>query len=51
MAPSSEFTPRDFFQLAKEVAEQEAEIKIRLAKAGVVDRSEPKGTRARDQSA
>jgi len=35
MPKSSDFTPRDFFQLAREIAEHEAELKIRLAKAGV----------------
>ena len=42
MTASRDFTPSDFFQLAKEVAEHEAELKIRLAKAGVIERSEPK---------
>jgi hypothetical protein len=40
MAASSEFTVREFFQLAKEAAEHEAELKIRLHKAGVVEREE-----------
>ena len=44
MAHSNEFTPFDFFWLAKEAAEHEVEMKIRLAKAGV---AEPAG---RDQT-
>ena len=39
MTESSSFTPRDFIQLVKELNEHEAELKIRLAKAGVGDRS------------
>ena len=35
MTPSAEFTPRDFFELVKELNTHEAELKIRLAKAGV----------------
>jgi hypothetical protein len=35
MAASNEFTVREFFQLAKEAAEHEAELKIKLAKAGM----------------
>jgi hypothetical protein len=41
MMKASDFSPRDFFQLAKEAAEHEAEIKVRLAKAGVIDSREP----------
>jgi hypothetical protein len=40
MAASNEFTVREFFQLAKEAAEHEAELKIRLHKAGVLERDE-----------
>ena len=36
----NEFTPRDFFALAKEAAEHEAELRIRLAKAGVIKRDD-----------
>ena len=35
MGNSNEFTPFDFFRLAKEAAEHEVEMRIRLAKAGV----------------
>ena len=40
MTTSSNFTPWDFFQLARQAAEHEAELKIRLAKAGLERRSE-----------
>jgi len=40
MAASNEFTVREFFQLAREAAEHEAELKIRLHKAGVVERND-----------
>ena len=51
MAASSDFTPRDFFQLAKEAAEHEAELKIKLAKAGVVEGSKPSDGRDKTRSA
>jgi hypothetical protein len=35
MAEPRAFTPWDFLQIAKEIAEHEAELKIKLAKAGV----------------
>jgi hypothetical protein len=38
---ASDFSPRDFFQLAKEAADHEAEIKIKLARAGVIESREP----------
>jgi hypothetical protein len=47
MTTSSNFTPSDFMQLARQAgelarqaAEHEAELKIRLAKAGVNGRSD-----------
>jgi len=40
MATPDEFTVRQFFQLAREAAEHEAELKIRLHKAGVFEREE-----------
>jgi hypothetical protein len=46
MAASQDFTPREFFRLAKEVAAQEAELKIKLAKAGV---SEDAGRKSGDK--
>jgi hypothetical protein len=42
MSATTEFTPRDFFQLAREVADHEAELKMKLAKAGATDRVAPK---------
>ena len=47
MAAPNDFTPRDFFQLAKEVAEHEAELRIRLAKAGVVERAQDADSKSR----
>ena len=41
MAAQNEFTPRDFFELARQVAEHEAELKIKLAKAGVRSQPDP----------
>lgn len=38
MTESREFTPWDFFQLAKEAAEHEVELKIKLANAGLLER-------------
>ena len=35
MANSNEFTPFDFFRLAREAAEHEVEMKVRLAQAGI----------------
>ena len=35
MVHSREFTPLDFFRLAKEAAEHEVEMKIKLAQAGL----------------
>ena len=37
MPRSEEFTPFDFFRLAKEAAEHEVEMKIRLARGGVAE--------------
>jgi hypothetical protein len=41
MTAAGEFTVRDFVNLVKELNEHEAELKIKLAKAGVSDRAEP----------
>jgi hypothetical protein len=41
MTESNEFTVREFFRLAMEAATHEAELKIKLAKAGVTDRAQP----------
>ncbi|HEX6072607.1 MAG TPA: hypothetical protein VFY95_06345 [Sphingomicrobium sp.] len=35
MTPPKDFTPQDFVQLVKELNEHEAELKIKLAQAGV----------------
>ena len=35
MSRPAEFTPFDFFRLAKDLSEHEVEMKIRLARAGV----------------
>lgn len=40
MAASNEFTVRDFLNLVKELNEHEAELKIKLAKAGVTEPAE-----------
>jgi hypothetical protein len=39
MPHSNEFTPFDFFRLAKEAAEHEVEMKIKLAKAPAKDQT------------
>lgn len=39
MADSNAFTPRDFFQLAREAAEHEVEMKIKLAQAGLGEKT------------
>ena len=41
MTKSTEFTPFDLFRLAKEAAEHEVEMKIKLAKAGLGTGSDP----------
>ena len=40
MTKGSEFTPWDFIQLVKELNTHEAELKIKLAQAGVADRKD-----------
>ncbi len=40
MTVSSDFSPREFFQLANEATTHAVELKIKLAKAGVVERGE-----------
>lgn len=35
----NEFTPQDFFKLANQAATHEAELKIKLAKAGIAEKS------------
>jgi hypothetical protein len=40
---NSSFTPWDFFQLAKDLAEHEVEMRIRLANAGLAERHENRG--------
>ena len=40
MPAASEFSVRDFVNLVKELNEHEAELKIKLANAGVRDRAE-----------
>ena len=37
MADPNAFTPFDFFRLAKEAAEHDAELKIRLSKASATE--------------
>ena len=49
MPTSKEFTPFDFFRLAKEAAEQDAELRIKLAKAGLGG-SEDRGVNAQTSS-
>ena len=46
MPAQNDFTPRDFFELARQTAEHEAELKIKLAKAGVRD---DRGTKHSDE--
>ena len=41
MDGSKDFTPWDFAKLVKDLSEHEAELKIKLAKAGVAERREP----------
>lgn len=36
-----DFTPWDFAKLVKDLSEHEAELKIKLARAGVAERREP----------
>ena len=45
MSVQKEFTPRDFFELARDAAEHEAELKIRLARAGVRDQADRQADR------
>ena len=44
MADSNAFTPRDFFQLAREAAEHEVEMKIKLAQAGLGEKTAPRSS-------
>jgi len=37
MNPSKEFTPWDFLNLVKELNEHEADLRIKMAKAGVAN--------------
>jgi hypothetical protein len=39
MAAEKEFTPWDFLKLVKELNEHEAELKLKLAQAGVAPRN------------
>jgi hypothetical protein len=47
MATERAFTPWDFFKLIKELNEHEAELKIKLAQAGLA----PKSAETRGQAA
>ena len=47
MAAAKDFTPWDFLKLVKELNEHEAELKIKLARAGVAPKdAEAPGTAA-----
>jgi hypothetical protein len=40
MTKGQDFTPRDFIQLVKELNTHEAELKIKLAQAGIVEQKD-----------
>jgi len=47
MTASKEFTPQDLFRLAKEIAEYDAELKIRFPHPSGAESSELKQVRAK----
>ena len=51
MTAPTEFTPRHFFQLVKELNEHEAELRIKLAQAGAAERAGSKSDQAQSKTA